>query len=135
MDSCMVYYTTWQMMCCGSGFRVGKEVRWLVYPCREEDAPTGLAPVDYCYEAHDSDWKKLLMLQGRVERIDLLYRRTDSQKAWPEDAPEEVLTPAPYDDAYYESRDALGREAVAYLVEISGCTTRPARPEEVTYQD
>ena len=34
---CTVYYEEWQLMCCGSDFRVGEEISWLVEKWDDED--------------------------------------------------------------------------------------------------
>ena len=75
MNRCIVFYESWQMECCGTDFFIGDTVKWLVYPCNYLNTPVDVGKVEYCYEAHDSDWNKLSVLEGKVEDIKILYEK------------------------------------------------------------
>lgn len=45
------------MECCGAEFSVGDTVKWLVRKAESLNTPVNVGVIDYCYEAHDSDWQ------------------------------------------------------------------------------
>lgn len=53
---CNVFYESWQMECCGTAFSVGDTVKWLVYKAEQLNTPVDIGEINYCYEAHSSDW-------------------------------------------------------------------------------
>lgn len=63
------------MNCCGTVFRENDRIRWLVYSCDRLNTPVQIGKVDYCYEAHDSDWTNLYILDGIVSKIHILYQK------------------------------------------------------------
>lgn len=54
---CSVFYESWQMECCGKAFYKGDNVKWLVYKTDRLNTPVDIGKIDYCYEAHSSEWK------------------------------------------------------------------------------
>lgn len=75
MNQYTVLYEGWQMQCCGAPFDVGDKIQWLVFKVDEDEIklPVYGEKIDYCYEAHSSDYSKLLMLSGVVKNIRALY--------------------------------------------------------------
>ena len=131
---CVVFYESWQMECCGMAFETGDNIKWLVYNCDSINSSVDLGKVNYFYEAHDSDWKNLFMLEGTAERIQMLYERRTSL----EDNKRLLF---PVDGKLIESDRAEGfekpvdgMELSGYLVDIVNFTIRPAKKEEVTYK-
>lgn len=84
---CTVTYDCWQMECCGTPFSVGDTVKWFVkaYDTVERERSDILSDslktyfdnwkTDYDYDAHSSDWKDILVLEGKVETIKILYHK------------------------------------------------------------
>lgn len=72
---CVVFYESWQMECCGIAFSIGDTVKWLVYKTEQINTPVDIGRIDYCYEAHSSDWQNLFVLEGKVETIKILYQQ------------------------------------------------------------
>lgn len=84
-DSCVVFYESWQMECCGTPFSTGSKVCWPV--CKSDGNNPNFyavdsARIDYEYDAHDCNydavhhvWPDLLILEGIVENIDLVYHQ------------------------------------------------------------
>ena len=72
---CVVFYEGWQMECCGTAFSVGDAIKWPVAKGVRLNTPVQVGTIDYCYEAHDSSWQKLFVLEGGVENIKILYQR------------------------------------------------------------
>lgn len=72
VNKCTVFYESWQMECCGKAFSIGDTVKWTVYETDCLDTPFDIGKIDYCYEAH-TEWNQLLVLEGKVERIKILY--------------------------------------------------------------
>ena len=72
---CTVFYESWQMECCGTAFTIGDRVKWLVYKIEREQilTPVELGTIDYCYDAHNTSWEVLFVLEGRVKSIKVLY--------------------------------------------------------------
>lgn len=132
-NECIVFYESWQMECCGTAFAIGDAVNWLVYQTDSLNTPVDIGKIDYCYEAHSSDWKKLLVLEGKVDCIRILY-----EKYLPsEDNPRFLV---PVDGILIESETAKGfdkkldgMEANGYLVTIRDYTVRQAEEDEVTF--
>ena len=87
-----------------------------------------------CYEAHDSDWTALQVLEGQVETIQILYQRYTAYGSSPKFMKPTggALVPAEAVCGFEESAD--GMEASGYLVRLSGCSIRRARAEEVTFR-
>ena len=70
---CTVFYDSWQMECCGTPFSVGDIVKWLVLKAEQLNTPVNVGAINYCYEAHSSDWQNIFVLEGKVETIKILY--------------------------------------------------------------
>ena len=75
MCKCAVFYETWQMECCQTAFGTGDTVKWLVYSCEGLNTPVDVGKADYCYEAHDSNWENLFMLDGKEDSVQILYQK------------------------------------------------------------
>ena len=76
----------------------------------------------------------LYVLEGRVEKIDILYQRYEL-------SPDDPRVRVPVGGKLMPAEEARGYEkeegdlkATGYLVVLSGCTVRPARKEEVTFR-
>lgn len=133
MNKCIVFYESWQMECCGTGFQIGDTVKWLVCSSYPLVTPVDVGKIDYCYEAHDSDWKNIFMLEGIVKHIQILYEKYAPSKDNPK-----LL--APVSGRLIESNCAKGFEKSVndmkpsgYIVEIVNYSVRPAKKEEVTF--
>lgn len=78
MDTCVVFYESWQMECCGIAFKIGDKVKWHVYKCNSFDfldIETKIDKVDYFYDAHFSEDTEHYVLEGRVESIYIMYEK------------------------------------------------------------
>ena len=129
-----VFYDSWQLECCGNPFKIGDSVKWLVLKESELNTPVDMGRVDYCYEAHSSDWTELFVLEGRVERIQTLYQKYEPSKENPR-----YLVPT--GGKLSDSAQAKGFEkndgemkATGYLVSLADCSVRPAKQQEVTFK-
>lgn len=56
-------------------FPVEDAIKWPVAKGMRLNTPVQVGTIDYCYEAHDSSWQKLFVLEGVVENIKILYQR------------------------------------------------------------
>lgn len=63
------------MECCGTAFSIGNTVKWFVCKTDQLNASIDVGEINYCYEAHSSDWNKLFVLEGKVEEIKILYQK------------------------------------------------------------
>lgn len=126
--TCKVLYETWQMQCCGKPFSVGDTVEWLVEKSPEDlRKPRQIPNIEYFYEAHSSEWRKLMVLTGEVSDILIHYEKFEDGK--PVD---EKLQGSTSVDGY---EDAIGVfKASAYIVGIIDGRVRPARKEEVKFE-
>lgn len=134
MNKCRVFYECWQMECCGEAFSIGDNVKWLVHENGDLNTPVDLGEIDYCYEAHSSDWRRLLVLEGKVEEIKILYERY-----MPTPNDDRLLVPVSGEVIGAErakgfDRKVRGMEAAGYVVLLSGYTVRAAQKEEVTFR-
>lgn len=131
---CVVFYECWQMECCGTTFTIGDRVKWLVMRPEYFKAPIDIDTIDYIYEAHSSEWKKIYVLEGTVEMIRTLY-----QKYAPSEHNARLLVPV--DGKLIEVKKAKGydnpfkdMEAGGYVVDLNECAIRPAKKEEITFR-
>lgn len=134
MCVCVVFYEGWQMECCGDEFKIGDTVKWLVYECKRLNTPVEVGKIDYCYEAHDSDWTKLFILEGKVDSIKILYERYEPLKENSRvlKSVDGILIDSEIAGGFDESFDDM--ESSGYVVEISDYSIRPAKKEEVTFR-
>lgn len=120
------------MQCCGTPFNIGDSVKWLVLQVNQ-DFSVDLQLTDYYYEAHSSDYEKLLMLSGNVIKILALHHQYA-----PSSNDKRILLPvssitlevtsangwdAPIDDHQFSS----------YIVTLDNISIRPAEKNEVTF--
>ena len=121
------------MECCGTAFSIGDAIKWPVGKGTQLNTPVKVATIDYCYEAHDSNWQKLFVLEGVVENIKILYQRYAA-------ASEDSRLMAPVCGEIVEVNSAKGfekfngMEAVGYIVTLKEYIVRPAGKEDITYQ-
>ena len=135
-NKCAVFYDSWQLECCGRPFGIGDTVKWLVLEMGDDElnSPVDMGRVDYCYEAHSSEWQQLFVLEGRVERIQILYQKYEPSK---DNARYLVPTGGKLFDAQHVEgfeKDIDELKATGYLVSLSSFAIRPARKEEVTFK-
>ncbi len=126
--NCTITYDCWQMECCGTPFSVGDTVKWFVekYEKIEQlNSPDDSWKTDYYYEAHSSDWQGILVLEGKVQTIKILY-----QKYMPSEEHPRLLVPV--SGKTVEAEHVEGFEAKlddmipsAYIVDITEYTVRP----------
>lgn len=130
---CVVFYEGWQIECCGTAFSIGDAIKWPVGKGTQLNTPVKVATIDYCYEAHDSNWQKLFVLEGVVENIKILYQRYAA-------ASEDSRLMAPVCGEIVEVNSAKGfekfngMEAVGYIVTLKEYIVRPAGKEDIAYQ-
>ena len=132
-EECIVFYECWQMECCGTAFAAGDAIHWLVYETDRLNSPADTGKIDYCYEAHSSEWNKLFVLEGKVGKIKILYQKYIPSKDNPR-----FLVPAGGKMIDTEAAKGFDKkledmEASGYLVTIRDYTVRPANEEEVTF--
>lgn len=130
---CIVFYESWQLECCGQGFSNGDRIRWLVCQAQAADSSAGMGKVDYFYEAHTSHWEELWVLEGKVERIQILYQRYQKVE-------NSLYLLVPVGGELIETDCARGFDKElgdlkpsGYRVALSECTIRPAKREEVNF--
>ena len=133
---CTVFYESWQLKCCGKAFSIGDIVKWFVYKIEREQilAPVDLGTIDYCYEAHDENWEKLFVLEGKVKTIKILYETFRPMA----DNPRMFVSAG---GKLFNSERAKGFEkkiedmrATGYIVELNECSIRHSKQEKVTFK-
>lgn len=134
MNRCVVLYEDWQFECCGEAYAVGENIKWLVLRVENIDIPIKTDKIDYYYEAHSSDYKKLFVLEGKINKIKALYEKYAESK----DNPKLLI---PVDGFLYDinsCQEKVGRKDdmafSAYLVYIENFSIRPALESEVTFR-
>ena len=134
MEKFTVFYESWQMKCCGIPFAKGDIVKWLVCKSNLLYIAVDIEKIDYCYNAHSSEWTNLFVLEGKVEEIKILY-----EKFMPSDDNPNLLVPVSGKMIKAESvegfeKDLDGMQVSGYIVLLNECAIRPAKKEEVTYK-
>jgi len=130
---CTVFYERWQMECCGKPFTVGDTVRWFVEKNIDLTTAIDVGKIDYCYEAHSSEWRKLHVLAGRVCDLKILYENFERIE---ENSPmmKRVDGKLVESNAVNGSEDNVdGMEATGYVVRLQEFTVRAAKKSEVTF--
>lgn len=122
------------MQCCGEPFKTGDTVQWLVYKCKSINLPIESESIDYVYEAHSSDYQKLLMLSGIVTDIRALYC---NYEASPDNA--QLLVPISGFTVKTDSADGWENPINTskfsdYIVELNNIKIRAAEQAEVTFR-
>jgi hypothetical protein len=137
MDNCRVLIDDWQMQCCGIPFSVGDSVEWLAKKWVSCDFYIDVGTIDYYYEHHSPEYKKLFKIIGKVAKIQALYC---------------ILVPDPAADptnkaviktqgkvypvtnfADGNEDDIDGQEFDAYVVCLEDIQVAPAKQSEVTF--
>lgn len=131
-----IFYDLWEMECCGTPFKIGEGVDWLVRNIDEIKDTIEVNNLDYIYDAHNDDWENIYKLKGIVKTINIYYEKFEIKNV----EGRNMLVPIPKtsklvntnsSDNYEEEMDEL--KASAYVVELEDVTIRPATEKEVTY--
>jgi hypothetical protein len=137
MDFCTILIDDWQMQCCGEPFSVGDTVSWLA--ARWDGEPLtymDAGKIDYYYEHHSEDYKKLFKVTGKVAKIQALYCTLAPDPADPSGVTKIKIQGTAFPvlnmaDGYEEDID--GQEFDAYLVRLEDIKIMPAKQSEVTF--
>ena len=131
-----IFYDLWEMECCGTPFKIGEGVDWLVRNIDGIKDTIEVDNLDYIYDAHNDDWENIYKLKGIVKTINIYYEKFEIKVV----EGRNMLVPIPKiskivntnsSDDYEEEMDGL--KASAYVVELEDVTIRPATEKEVTY--
>ena len=109
-------------------------VKWLVLKAEQLNTPVNVGAINYCYEAHSSDWQNIFVLEGKVETIKILYH----SYAPSENNPRLLI---PIGGKTIDAENAKGfdkkvddMEASGYIVVLNEYAIRSAKKEEVTFK-
>ncbi len=131
-----IFYDLWEMECCGTPFKIGEGVDWLVRNIDGIKDTIEVDNLDYIYDAHNDDWENIYKLKGIVKTINIYYEKFKIKEV----DGRNMLVPIPKtskivntnsSDDYEEEMDGL--KASAYVVELEDVTIRPATEKEVKY--
>ena len=133
MNKCTVYYEGWELDCCGTEFQTGDTVEWLVCDSCPLITPVDVGKIDYLYDAHNSEWKNIFVLEGTVDHIQILYQNHAPSKDDPQ-----LLVPVSgklieSDRAEKFEKYVDGMRPGGFVVDIINYSIRPAKKEEVTF--
>ncbi len=134
MNNCVVLYEDWQFECCGENFEVGNNIKWLVTNVENINIPIKTDKIDYYYEAHSSDYKKIFVLEGTIKQIKVLYEKYKTS----DNNPRLLI---PFDGALYDvfsckekMNEKNDMKFSSYLVYIENYSIRPSLESEVTFK-
>lgn len=124
------------MECCGTPFKKGEIVKWLVHKADKMAScnfSIDIGHVDYYYEAHESDYKSLYMIEGVVSAIKALHQEYRPSKDNPQlyVPVRGVLVDVDSSDVWSESVDNM--DFRSYVVQLDNYSIRPAKKQEVTF--
>ena len=132
-NKCVVFYCFWEMECCGEPFSPGTRITW---PVIKDPKLITLADIraDYMHDSHNADWQSLMILEGTVESIEVLYESYIPSSGHPR-----VMLP--YENERVNTEIADGSEEEkgelkpsGYIVIIRDFTVRPAEEREITFR-
>ena len=78
MKEVTVWIDNWQMLCCGTPFKLGDTVEWTVVQWTfGEPAVAGIGSIDYDYENHGAGVNGVSQLKGIVTEIHSVWQIHD----------------------------------------------------------
>lgn len=116
------------MECCGTPFKIGDEIKWLVCHCDFSlNTPVDMGKIDYCYDEHEVTGNELFWLIGTVEHIQILYERHAPHKDHPHMlvAVSGKLIEADHAEGFEKPIDEM--KPSGYLVKISNYSVQPIK--------
>ena len=132
-NRCVVFYCYWEIECCGAPFSPGTRVNWPVIKSPKLITSADIR-ADYVHNSHDADWQSLMMLEGTVESIEVLFERYRPSP----DRPRVML---PFENERVKTELADGAEEEkgdlkpsGYIVIIRDFTVRPAEERDITFR-
>lgn len=132
MADCIIFYESWQMQCCGTEFKIGDNIKWIV--CVAENFIPDSINIDYFYEAHSENWENLFILSGIVSEIQLFY-----QKYIPSSNNKKFLIPShqfiieTVQNANGWEDDKNDMTFCGYIVKITNYSIHSAKKQDITY--
>ena len=142
-EKCVIAIEDWQIQCCGTTFKLGDKVEWLLQKYDKRSEVTD-EMVEYYYEHHSSEWKELFKAIGTVDRIKALYCRYEKRPneygnkqgfvnypIYEKAVDVDVGYGSADDDGWHDDIDGL--EFGEYEVTLRDCVIVPARKSEVTF--
>ena len=131
-----IFYDLWEMECCGTPFKIGERVDWLVRNIDGIKDTIEVDNLDYIYDAHNDDWENIYKLKGIVKTINIYYEKFEIKEVEGHNILVPILKTSKLvntnsSDDYEEEMDGL--KASAYVVELEDVTIRSAIEKEVTY--
>ena len=141
MNTCNIHYDDWQMQCCGTPFSVGEVVKWPIAKWNavwnaewdKKFATLSLGTVDHCYDSHSSEYEKLSIIEGTVEKIYVIHGTIEPHPTEPKmniRYPRKAVS-VTYADGKDEDIDGYGFEG--YFIILKDYTSRPAKPKDITF--
>lgn len=121
-NTCVVYYSGWELECCGTPFSVGDVIEWTVTKKFQSD----MENIDYFYDGHDQvSLKDKVVLKGIVDKIQIEFVNFKHS----EDG-SNVLLPDERCIVYSETAEGFEKhnamELYGYIVTIRDFVTKPA---------
>jgi len=126
------------MQCCGEPFKIDDIINWLAVKWNKNDwsCDIDVGPIDYYYEHHSSEWKKLFKITGKVKQIQTLYRKFEPD---PKDPTGRSRIRTSWKSHLAESADGwdenIGEYRLnGYVVILENVKIAPANKTEVTFK-
>ena len=141
-EKCVIVIEYWQMQCCGTSFKPGDKVEWILHKYGKQSDVTGNM-IEYFYEHHSSEWEKLFKAIGTVDKIEALFCRYEKRpneygnKTGYVNYPiyeKAIIVDVAYgcaDDGWHDDIGEL--EFGEYEVTLRDCIIVPAKESEVTF--
>jgi len=134
---CVIAIDDWQMQCCGTPFKLGDDVEWILHRHGKKSKLTDNM-VEFYYEHHSSEWENLFKATGAVDKIEALFCRYEkrpnehgNKKGFVNYAIYEKALNVDAADGWHGDVDGL--KFVAYEVTLRDCVIVPAKKTEVTF--
>jgi len=142
-EKCVIVIEDWQMQCCGTSFKLGDRVDWLVAKYGKRSEVTE-SDIDYYYEHHSSEWEKLFKAKGTVAKIQAMYCRLEARpnefgnkqgmvnyRIYEKAVEVDTAYGCGDDEGWHDDIDGL--EFGEYELTLHNCDIAPAKQSEVTF--
>ena len=141
LNICKVFYSEWEMACCGVPFKIRDTINWIVSKC-EDDMFSGdygvsivdKKDIDYSYDEHSNDLERLYKLNGIVVEIQAIHYKFEQSKNSQYMIRTSGVLIKENSAGFGEEQKIDGMGIDAYYITLDLISVVPAQKSDVTYK-